>query len=92
MRWTRYLDECLHLLEEKQEYPTDGLLVCLVRVQLICNKTSTLTWNDMLGGAEMGGPTDLYVKTLKTQLDNLERSLPGELKSNGIGSDAFLST
>jgi hypothetical protein len=92
MRWTRYLDECLHFLEEKQEYPTDDLLVCLVRVQLICNKGSALTWNDVLGDAEMGGPTDLYVKTLKTQLDNLERSLPRELKSNGMYSDAFLST
>jgi hypothetical protein len=92
MRWTRYLDECLRHLEEKQEYPTDDLLVCLVRVQLICNKGSALTWNDVLGNTEMGVPTDLYVKTLKTQLDNLERSIPGELKSNGIYSDAFLST
>lgn len=91
MHWTRYLDDCLHLLEEKQEYPTDGLLVCLVRVQLICNKGGALTWNDVPGYAEMEGPTDLYVKTLKMQLENLERCLPGELKSNGIYSDAFLS-
>jgi hypothetical protein len=92
MRWTRYLEKCLHLLEEKQEYPTESLLVYLVRLQLICNKGSALTWNNGLSDAEMGGPTDLYVKTLKTQFENLEQSLPGEFKSNGIYSDDFLST
>lgn len=84
MRWTRYLDECLHLLEEKKDYPTDDLLVHLVRVQLICNKASSLTWNDAVGDAEAGILTDLYVKTLKSQLDNLVHSIPPELKSNGI--------
>lgn len=84
MRWTRYLEECLHFLEEKKDYATDDLLVYLVRVQLICNKGSALTWNDMLGDAEVGVPTDLYVKTLKSQLETLERSMPQELKLNGI--------
>jgi hypothetical protein len=83
MRWTRYLDECLRLLEEKKEYPTDALLVSLVRVQLICNKGGALIWNDLFGDAEMRIPADFYVKTLKSQLDDLERSIPGELKSNG---------
>ena len=78
------MDECLHLLEEKQEYPTDHLLVCLVRVQLICDKGNALTWNGVLGDAEMKGPTELYIKTLQTQLENLERTLPEELKSNGM--------
>ncbi|KIN06912.1 hypothetical protein OIDMADRAFT_150163 [Oidiodendron maius Zn] len=82
MRWTRYLDECLRLLEEKKEYPTDEVLVYLVRVQLICNKGSALTWNHVLGDTELGAPTDLYVKTLKSQLDSLECSIPQTLKSN----------
>ncbi|KAF4631334.1 hypothetical protein G7Y89_g6795 [Cudoniella acicularis] len=81
MRWTPYLDECLRLLEERKDYLTDNLLVHLVRVQLICNKGSALTY-DVIGDAEVGVPTDLYVKILKSQLDNLERSVPRELKPN----------
>jgi len=84
MRWTRYLDDCLRLLEEEKAQPTDDLLVHIVRVQLICNKGSTLTWNDVLGDVEVGIPTGLYVKTLKSQLDNLENSIPQVLKANGI--------
>ena len=84
MRWTPYLDECLRLLEEKKDYPTDNLLVYLVRVQLICNQGAASTWNDIFGAVETRVPADFYVKTLKSQLDNLDRSIPPELKSNGI--------
>jgi hypothetical protein len=90
MRWTRYFDECLNVLEEKKEYPTDNLLVHLVRLQLICNKGSALTLNDALGDADVGVPTDLYVKTLKSQLDNLKHSVYPELASNGIFIVFFL--
>ncbi len=62
MRWTRYSDECLRLLEDKKEYQTDGLLVYLTRVQLICNKGSSTTINDLFCDAEMGVPADVYVK------------------------------
>jgi len=91
MRWTRYLDECLRLLEEKKEYSTDELLVYLVRVQLICNKGGASTWNDMFGDVEMRAPADLYVRTLTSQLDELERSIPPDLKANGI-TKLFLIT
>jgi hypothetical protein len=74
----------LHLLEEKKEYPTDELLVYLVRAQLICNKGGALTWNDPFGDAEMRIPADFYVKTLKSQMDDLERFMPRDLKSNRI--------
>lgn len=86
MRWTPYLDECLRLLEEKKDYPTDNLLVYLVRVQLICNQGAASTWNDIFGAVETRVPADFYVKTLKSQLDDLDRSIPPELKSNGINS------
>jgi hypothetical protein len=83
MRWTRYSDECLRLLEDKKEYPTDELLVYLTRVQLICNKGSSTTINDLFCDADMGVPADFYVKTLKSQLDSIEQSIPPGLESNG---------
>ena len=91
MRWTRYSDECLRLLEEKKEYPTDELLVYLTRVQLICNKGSSTTINDLFCDAEIGVPADFYVKTLKSQLDNVEQSIPPGLRSNGNTCSVFSS-
>ncbi|KAE9373028.1 hypothetical protein N431DRAFT_544205 [Stipitochalara longipes BDJ] len=82
MRWSRYLDECLRLLEVQKEYPTDELLVSLARIQLICNKGATSTINDLFGDAEMKMPADFYAKSLKSQLDELERSISPELKFN----------
>jgi hypothetical protein len=90
MRWTCYLDECLNLLEEKKEYPTDILLVYLTRVQLICNKGGTSTTNDLFGDTEMRMPADFYVKSLRLQLDELERSVLPELISNGISHHTLL--
>jgi hypothetical protein len=86
MRWTRYLDECLRLLEEEKEYPTDVLLVYLTRVQLICNKGGASTINDLFGDAEMSVPADFYIKSLRLQLDELGRSVPPELNSNSIST------
>jgi hypothetical protein len=90
MRWSRYLDECLRLLEFQKEYPMDELLVALTRVQLICNKGATSTINDLFGDLEMKVPATFYIKSLMSQLDDLERSIVPELKSNSIYFHFFL--
>jgi len=89
MRWTPYLDECLRQLEKTREYPTDLLLVYLVRAQLISNEASRSPWNDTLGDATANSLPDLYLKALKSQLDDLKRSVPPELQANG--SSLFVS-
>ncbi|KAF2188861.1 hypothetical protein K469DRAFT_564540 [Zopfia rhizophila CBS 207.26] len=84
MRWTSYLEECLRLLEEKKDYSTDQFLVYLTRVQLIRNQAATVVWTDTLptGNASDGLPKDFYVHTFKSQIEELKRSVPSELKSN----------
>ncbi|KFY44153.1 hypothetical protein V495_03611 [Pseudogymnoascus sp. VKM F-4514 (FW-929)] len=84
MRWTPYLGECLRMLEDNRDYPTDLLLVRLVRLQLICNKGTASTWEETFGDTAHQVPPNLYAKSLKCQLDDLERSIPVELKSNAI--------
>jgi hypothetical protein len=89
MRWTPYLDECLRQLEKTRDNPTDLLLVYLVRAQLISNEASCSPWNDIVGEATVNSLPDLYLKTLKSQLDDLKRSIPPELQTNG--SNPFVS-
>ena len=83
MRWSRYLDDCLKILEEQKAFPTDGMLVHLVQVQLICNKGTELSSHTLFGDRDAGFPIDLYVKTLKAQLDRIESSMSQELRSDG---------
>ncbi len=84
MRWTPYLDECLDLLETSKDFPTDLLLVHLVRVQLICNKATLQNLNTIVGDSNSQLPVEFYTKTLKSELDGVERSIPQELKENGM--------
>ncbi|KFY07957.1 hypothetical protein V492_06681 [Pseudogymnoascus sp. VKM F-4246] len=84
MRWTPYLGECLRILEESQDFPTDSLLVHMIRAQLICNKGATSSWDDMFGDTTNQVPPNFYAKSLRSQLDDMERSIPVELKPNAI--------
>lgn len=73
----------MQILEEKRDFPTDLLLVYLVRVQVICNKIAAAPWNDTFGILSTKVPSDFYTKALKSQLEDLKRSIPVELQSNG---------
>ena len=86
LRWTPYLDECLRLLHERREYPTDELFVYLVRVQLICNKSMQIAVNDTdpICNAKSGADQEVYAQVLRSQLEELRFSLSPELISNGI--------
>ncbi|QDS74137.1 hypothetical protein FKW77_001111 [Venturia effusa] len=74
--WTSYLDECLQILEEKMEVPTDAILVQLVRIQLLCNRVATIPWRTT------SVPQSFFVKTLASDLESLTRTLPPSLESN----------
>jgi hypothetical protein len=74
------MEECLYVLETTKSYPTDSLLVYLVRLQLICNKASAINWN--LGEAEYKAPNDFYMKAFRSQLKQFKQSIPPELESN----------
>lgn len=86
MRWTAYLDECLCVLEEKEDSPTDVLLVQLVRIQLLTNRILQAPWPDesyMLDGTSRL-PHDAYIQIFELQLEEVKRSIPSTLISNGI--------
>lgn len=79
-----YFEECLQLLEKTREHPTDVLLVFLTRLQLIKNAVSRDT-SDNLGGEMSSPPSELYFKSLQSQLEELKRKVPPELDGNGKG-------
>jgi hypothetical protein len=84
MRWTTYLDECLKILKDEKEYPTDEILEILIRIQIIANGLHVEGWNEAYPVAASGQrpPRADHVHLHKMQLDELKRSIPVHLKDN----------
>jgi hypothetical protein len=82
MRWSPYLDECLRILEERKEYPTDTLLVYCVRLQLINERVAQAPWNDSYGGAPSTRLAEFHLNALQSQLETVKQRIPVELQSN----------
>lgn len=81
MRWTSYLEECITLLVDVKQYPTDSLLVYLTKVQLIDNQAVDSASDYLTGDAKIL-PAGMFTKILTSQLDEYKSSIPAELHSN----------
>ena len=86
MRWTPYLEECLKLLMQTAEHPTDELLSCLVRLQIIANGVQAEDWDNVYPHSELSQklPRSQYIHHHKMQLDDLKRTIPAHLMINDI--------
>src|SRR5271170_1606627 len=93
LRWTPHMDECLQMLAEKQECPTDEILVQQVRLQLIVEKVVQAPWHDgeIENAERVRAPPAFYLKALQSQLQEVRRKLPPESLRNGKLSSATTS-
>jgi len=84
MRWTPYMEECLRMLEEAEEYSTDKLLVHLIRSQLIRDRIASVQWTytslENVTGSIM--LQDSYVDMFTLQVNELNRSTIERITSN----------
>ncbi|KAK1714396.1 hypothetical protein BDP67DRAFT_618253 [Colletotrichum lupini] len=88
LRWTPHMDECLQVLDEQPESPSDRTLVALVRMQLLKEEAGKMSaaWRpettfDIVDSHRT--PPAMYVKLLQRQLQQHIQSLPSELQSTG---------
>lgn len=86
MRFTPYLEECLNLIADSNDQPTDKLLAALIRVQLIANSLQSEGWNQTYslssGGSQL--PRSHYTQMHKMQLDDMKRTIPADIKDNSV--------
>jgi hypothetical protein len=84
------MEECLQTLTEKQECPTDEVLVQQVRLQLIVDKVAQPPWHDgEIENAEpIRAPAAFYLKALQSQLQGEKSKLTPESQLNGKLSSA----
>ncbi|KAL9620371.1 MAG: hypothetical protein Q9160_005071 [Pyrenula sp. 1 TL-2023] len=86
LRWTAYLDECLRIIETEREFPSDALLVQLVRLRLLAEKAILVPSSS--GAADVDSsarlPAVCYLKSLEAQLRHFKSNIPIESTHNEI--------
>jgi len=80
------MDECLDVLADADEYPTDDILIQLVRMQLVADKAVQVSTHDEEVGANgpIRTPPALYRVALQAQLQEVEKSLPRDFRHEVI--------
>ncbi|PGH29805.1 hypothetical protein GX50_07444 [[Emmonsia] crescens] len=82
---TLYIDECCKSVCEMAEYGTDKYLPYIVQLQLIIEKIDRLSAQHYFElHNSMGSGAELYVTTIKSELDNFHMTLPFPLKENSL--------
>ncbi|KAL2829501.1 hypothetical protein BDW59DRAFT_142164 [Aspergillus cavernicola] len=82
LKWTPRFDQYMRTLEEKKEYPSDMLLIQLVKLRLITeNATEYL---NLTNGTEFPARSDaaMFLKSLQLQLRAVRTNIPSDLLSN----------
>ena len=84
MRWSHYLEECLQVLMDTKDRPSDELLAILVRIQIVANALQADGWNETypLTSSSQRPPRSHMTHLHKMQLDDLKRTIPTHLRDN----------
>lgn len=75
MQWTPYMDECLKLLLENKECPSDESFAQQVRLHLILREFENTKVATV--------PSAFYLKAFKSKLDQVKTSLSAQLQQDG---------
>ncbi|KAF4439999.1 hypothetical protein FACUT_3774 [Fusarium acutatum] len=94
MRYTKYIQQCLVVLEQEREHDTDMRLVTLVRVQHLTERIAQLNAPDDPAEEVVGlppAPLSAYVSAFHGELDRIRNGLTPELQNDRV-INMFLNT
>lgn len=74
------MEDCLAVLEREKEYPSDAILVTLVKIQLIGEEVQKLTRSKHTESNQ--NPTYIFKPGLVSRLDEIRSQLPDRLANN----------
>jgi hypothetical protein len=75
LRLTPYMDECIRNLSKKAEYPSDKIMACLAKLQMVVGHIPS--------NCGVQSPIGLYVNALQAQLQAIRKDLSHEFSQNG---------
>ncbi|KAL0930659.1 zn 2cys6 transcription factor [Colletotrichum truncatum] len=87
LRWSPHMNECLTILDEQSEVPSDRILAALTRIQLLSEEARSHTLQLNVSFDEFNNlrtPASTYARLLQDRLQCIIRNLPPELQSADI--------
>lgn len=90
MKYPVHLDQCCRIIAEEKEYPTDVLLLELVKITDLAERIVHTAYIAQREN-EMSVPTALQFGAYTAELKALKKGIPEDLKHNGeISSLVYL--
>jgi hypothetical protein len=89
MKWNTYMDECVRVLTENKDCPTDAIFAAQVLLQRINQKASEISWRGLDPGALLmsGPPTtvppEFSVRALEAEFEQVRASIAPEILHDG---------
>lgn len=82
--YTTHLEQCCRQLIQDQEYPTDLLLVNLIRIRQIAIKVNDVSWEpiEVTNTSPFRKFHSIAVASIRNELDTFMQQLPEHLKWN----------
>ncbi|KAL4914510.1 hypothetical protein BDW62DRAFT_190250 [Aspergillus aurantiobrunneus] len=87
MRWTPHMKECLDVLEDARQVPSDAVLAQLVRAQLVVENVMKELGQDCEAVGDRDhrrAPLSFYLKGLQSQLDEGQSRTPDLSQNNTV--------
>lgn len=84
LRWNPHMEESLSVLADVRESPSDELLVTLVKIQLVMERTYYLRRD-----GQPQSPSEFYTKGFQSQLDAVKKQIPQHLQTDRESTDTL---
>ncbi|EFQ25713.1 uncharacterized protein GLRG_00857 [Colletotrichum graminicola M1.001] len=79
LRYSRYMQQCTRELQETQEYDSDMQLICIVRIQRLCERVADLRsrdYDDEEADMVVRAPFSAHMMGFSAELNKLQAEMP----------------
>ncbi|KAK1570135.1 uncharacterized protein LY79DRAFT_527453 [Colletotrichum navitas] len=86
LKYSRYMQQCIRELQETQEYDSDMHLICIVRIQRLCERVADLRsrdYDEEEADMVVRAPVSAHMMGFSAELNKLQAEMPPGLRSNG---------
>lgn len=78
----KYTENCVEIIRDIQEYPSDQYLLQLMKLQNITREISETLPRENFEPSLVSGPAALFIQKIHTKLDVFQERVPMHLRGN----------